>query len=233
MRDLNECREEIFRRSEERIKVRRRNRNRVMACCVPLCLIVMGYIAIMFTTQSVSEKDAGYVLDKPSQHASDNTQDVNSNTDTSRKDDELTTSDIYSFSLTWGCYGISSYDSKTGRLVKTTDATNPEEYVTDLQLSAKEYEQICELIRGLDVTSYPDEYNPHEDGPESSPSMTLILTVQTETFEKTIRAKDIALTFEADNEKGRAFLNVCEAIRDILIATDEWKSLPDYEFLYE
>ncbi len=30
----------------------------------------------------------------------------------------------FSFSLTWGCYGISSYDSRTGKLVKTTDATH-------------------------------------------------------------------------------------------------------------
>ena len=26
----------------------------------------------------------------------------------------------YSFSLTWGVYGVSSYDSSTGKLVKTT-----------------------------------------------------------------------------------------------------------------
>ena len=31
----------------------------------------------------------------------------------------------YSFSLTWNTYGISSYDSKTGTLIKTSDATNP------------------------------------------------------------------------------------------------------------
>lgn len=39
MRELNECTAEVFRRSEKRIKARRRNRNRVLAVCIPVCLI--------------------------------------------------------------------------------------------------------------------------------------------------------------------------------------------------
>ena len=38
--------------------------------------------------------------------------------------------DNFEFSFTWGCYGISSYDSETGLLVKTSDATKPELYQT-------------------------------------------------------------------------------------------------------
>ena len=40
MRDLNECTEEVFRRSEKKIKERRKKRNRILALCIPLCLIV-------------------------------------------------------------------------------------------------------------------------------------------------------------------------------------------------
>ena len=36
----------------------------------------------------------------------------------------------FSFSLTWGTFGISSYDSATGKLVKTKDAPTPEAYIT-------------------------------------------------------------------------------------------------------
>ncbi len=36
----------------------------------------------------------------------------------------------FSFSLTWGCYGVSSYDSKIGVLLNTTDATRPDDYIT-------------------------------------------------------------------------------------------------------
>lgn len=40
MRDLNECQAEVFRRSEQRIKARKRNRTRIMAVCIPLILVV-------------------------------------------------------------------------------------------------------------------------------------------------------------------------------------------------
>ena len=39
MRELNECTAEVFRRGEKRIKERRRTRNRVLAVCIPVCLI--------------------------------------------------------------------------------------------------------------------------------------------------------------------------------------------------
>ena len=40
MRDLNEYKAEIFRRSEEKIQERKRNRNRTLTFCVPLCLVL-------------------------------------------------------------------------------------------------------------------------------------------------------------------------------------------------
>lgn len=40
MRNFDERKAEIFRRSENRIKERKRNRNRILALCIPLCLIV-------------------------------------------------------------------------------------------------------------------------------------------------------------------------------------------------
>ena len=39
MRDLNECTAEVFRRGEQRIRERRRKRSRVLALCIPVCLI--------------------------------------------------------------------------------------------------------------------------------------------------------------------------------------------------
>ncbi len=40
MRELSECKAEIFHRSEEKIKKIRRKRKRIIALCVPLCLVV-------------------------------------------------------------------------------------------------------------------------------------------------------------------------------------------------
>ena len=42
MRNLEDCKTEVFRRSEERIKERKRKRNRVLACCIPLCLLLVA-----------------------------------------------------------------------------------------------------------------------------------------------------------------------------------------------
>lgn len=141
--------------------------------------------------------------------------------------------DHFTFTLTWGCYGVSSYDSKTGKLVKTTDAMNPKDYVTTYRLTVEQRRQIYALIEDLQVTGYPDTYDPHDGGLMSAPSMTLILSVRTDTLQKTIRAADIALTYEADNKKGRKFLTVCKAISDLLTETEEWKALPEYEFFYD
>ena len=141
--------------------------------------------------------------------------------------------DTFSFSLTWNCYGISSYDSATGRLIKTTDTTHPEDYITQYHLTDAQKQRIYDLLLNLNVMAYPDLYNPHKNGLASEPSMTLILSVRTDRGEKTIAAREIALTYEADNPAGQRFLQVCKEIRDILVETDAWKALPEYEFFYD
>ena len=138
----------------------------------------------------------------------------------------------YSFSLTWNTYGISSYDSRTGTLIKTSDATNPKDYTTNLKLTEQQYSAIWKLIKGLDIESYPDEYNPHGDG-VSTPYMTLILSVKADGIDKIITVKETMLSYEANNKKGQKFLDTCKGIRDILTATEEWKALPEYEFFYD
>lgn len=137
----------------------------------------------------------------------------------------------FSFSLTWNCYGVSSYDSKTGKLVKTTDAPNPEDYVTTYTLTSEDQAFFQTLINTLDVDSYPDVYDPKNGS--SRPSMTLILTVRAGDTVKTIAAEDIGLSYKSDDPKGQAFLFTCESIIDRLTATEEWKALPDYAVYYE
>lgn len=136
----------------------------------------------------------------------------------------------FSFALTWGVYGISSYDSRTGKLVKTKDATNPSDYVTYVNLSDEVMELVYKKIRALDVESYPDEYYPTLG---SEPSAELILTVRKGDNVKTITAKDISLSYTSPSVKGKRFIDTCLDISDILTATEEWKALPDYEFYYD
>ncbi len=144
---------------------------------------------------------------------------------------QTTVPEDFSFALTWNCYGVSSYDSQTGKLVKTTDATNPDDYVTKYQLTDEDKENIYNLLESLDVNSFPDVYTPNNG--MSKPSMTLVLTVRINGTVKTITAENIAFSFVSEDEKGQQFLSVCEAISNRLTATEEWKALPDYEVLYE
>ena len=49
MRNLEECRAEIFRLGEEKIKQRRKKRLRIVAACVPLCLCVVACAGLLIT----------------------------------------------------------------------------------------------------------------------------------------------------------------------------------------
>jgi hypothetical protein len=137
----------------------------------------------------------------------------------------------FSFSLTWGTFGISSYDSKTGKLVKTKDAPAPEDYITTHILTAQEKIEIFKILQTLEMDSYPDEYNPTE-GIGSDPYQELILSAQLDRITKTITAEQVALS-DATSEKGQKFMDACDAIEDILENTEEWKALPDYPYLYD
>jgi len=143
----------------------------------------------------------------------------------------------FSFSLVWGTYGISSYDSRTGKLVKTSDATDPSKYTTTLSLDKETVNGIYSLLVSLDLESYPSVYDPMNDPDSetqvaSSPSQTIKLTVRSEELNKTVSCEGIAFAAGYD-EKARDFLSAVAEIRDILTSTDEWKALPDYEFYYE
>ena len=49
MRNLEECRAEIFRLGEEKIKQRRKKRSRIIAACIPVCLCVVACAGLHIT----------------------------------------------------------------------------------------------------------------------------------------------------------------------------------------
>ena len=138
----------------------------------------------------------------------------------------------FSFKLTWNTFGVSSYDSKTGELIKTSDATHPEDYITKYFFTEEQLDEVYELIKNLDMESYPEEYDPFK-GEMSTPSQTLILEVCIDGEEMIIRAEDISLSGNAGNKKGQRFLDTCETISRMLMDSEEWEALPEYEFFYE
>ena len=50
MREINECTAEVFSRSEKRIKARKRKRKRILAVCIPFCLVVTALSAVLLPT---------------------------------------------------------------------------------------------------------------------------------------------------------------------------------------
>ena len=231
MRTFEERKAEIFLRSENRIKQRRKNRRRILSVCIPLCVILIVGSAALPRLIPVGDD---HVEQENSFEIKDESGDGFDYGDEDGFDgiEAAPESDSFSFSLTWGCYGISSYDSTTGRLVKTSDATHPEDYVTTYYLTDEQKQEIYNLIIGLDIEKYPDEYNPHKNA-VSTPYMTLILSVKANGIEKTVTVPETVLSYDANNRKGQKFLDVCKAIEDILTTTQEWKVLPEYEFFYD
>ncbi|MBQ7172410.1 MAG: hypothetical protein IJR89_09065 [Clostridia bacterium] len=145
----------------------------------------------------------------------------------------------YTFSFRWNVCGISSYDSESGLLVKTTDATNPSRYRTTHILTAAEREEIGALLASLDLSAYPAEYDPF-NAPDAelrqmtSPDQTIVLSFVTPSFSKTVSCPNVCLGMKGGyDEAAQRFLNVCGRLEEILTSTEEWKSLPDYEFLYD
>ena len=136
----------------------------------------------------------------------------------------------FDFSLNWGIFGHSSYDSKTGRLIKTDDVSNVEDFTTTYFLTPQEKLTIYKTVRELEITSYPEAYNPTE-GIGSDPYQTLILGAKIGNITKTITANEVALD-KATSEKGQRFMDACDTISGILENTEEWKALPDYPYLY-
>ena len=147
----------------------------------------------------------------------------------------------FAFRFTWGCYGVSSYDSESERLVKTSDSTHPEDYVTSLGLDGQQRRRAWLLLSQLDWAGYPAEYDPY-NAPDSDsrvasePSQDLVLWFRAQGEEHSVSCRGICLEgggIQGYDAKARTFLQVCDRLTELLTGTPEWQALPDYEFYYE
>lgn len=211
LRDLDECKAEVLRRSGQQIRRRRRMRMAVLAAFLPLCIVTAAVVAVLPRQTNGGEKPAKNTYGSGTVNGGG--------------------TEAFSFALTWD-RGECSYDSRTGLLIRDANAADPARCRTTCFLPPEELEEIRALLEALDAAAYPDSYDPHGGGTAAKPPMTLILTVRTGQEEKTIAARGIADTFTADNERGQRFLQTCRQIIDILTATAEWKTLPEAEVLY-
>lgn len=162
-----------------------------------------------------------------------------------REKNRIEVPEDFTISFTWGTFGVSTYDSDTGKLIKktkyieNTEGHTLADYTTEYHLSDTEKEDLFRLITDMDFGSYPDEYNPYE-GKYSSPSVTIIIRVKYKGFDKTISCVDIVEPlglwfnehFSPDQlpEKAKKFLRLYNVLYDMLVNSEEWKALPEPEF---
>lgn len=138
----------------------------------------------------------------------------------------------FSFSLVYGIAGDLTYDSESGELVKQRVATRVEDYTTTFFFTDEQKQRVYDLIVAMNPASYPDEYNPIDERIGSEPSYEIVLTVTYNGVTKRITCHNIAIGAAPKDEQGEKFLAVLDAILEILVASDEWQALPEYEFLY-
>ena len=147
----------------------------------------------------------------------------------------------FSFSITWGTYGISSYDSRSGKLVKTNDATDVSKYTTYVKMSKSELQTVYRcLFSEIDITKYPESYDPF-NAPDaetrlmSEPNQTIIISVTANGSTKIVKCEKIAhagLDYCYCDE-AKAFLTAERKIVDLITSFPEWEAFPDYEFFYD
>ena len=65
MRELNECKAEIFRRSEERIKHRKAVRSRILTACIPLCVILTFWSVFILPAMMPAGKEGAQENNNP------------------------------------------------------------------------------------------------------------------------------------------------------------------------
>ena len=147
--------------------------------------------------------------------------------------------DDFAFSIVWGTYGISSYDSKTGKLVKTKDATDVSKYTSTVQLTEEQMKEVYRiLLSDIDLFKYPDSYDPF-NAPDaeirvaSEPNQTIIISVTANGRTKTVTCSAVAYGSSGYCKEARAFMKAENKIVELLTSLPEWAAFPQYEFFYE
>ena len=132
----------------------------------------------------------------------------------------------FTFSVGWGVTGC-YYNSVTGELRKAWG----EEYTTTCIMSENELEAVYNIIREMKIDNFEEKFAPN-DIQGADPWMTVSLSVHTGNFDKTVIAEKIGPSFGGGiTYRGKKYLETVNAIVDIIVATEEWKSLPEWDYI--
>ena len=144
----------------------------------------------------------------------------------------VTQEDFY-FVLTWGVPKDSSYDSRSGTLIKTkyVRERQPEEYIATYQYP--NINEIYEMAKSINVYSYEDNYYPYEGSSmATNPSVDYVFEINN----KTITSEDCPMMSgipDSVTKRGKQYLTLLFTIMNTLTNSEEWKAMPDPEILYK
>lgn len=145
----------------------------------------------------------------------------------------------FGFAIGWGIYSDSTYDSRTGKLVKSGIQPDIADYTTTLVLSGEQLAAVKEILDRLDLASYPAEFTPYDDVDRTGMEMSIpyeTIKIVMYDGEKTLYAccDEIALSDKnVYSEKTEAFFKAAGEIAGIICSTPEWQSLPELVNFYE
>ena len=141
-------------------------------------------------------------------------------------------SEDFYFVLTWGVQKDSSYDSRSGTLIKTkyVRERQPEEYIATYQYP--NINEIYEMAKSINVYSYADDYYPYEGSSiATNPSVDYVFEINN----KTITSEDCPMMStipDSVTKRGKQYLTLLFTIMNTLTNSEEWKAMPDPEILY-
>lgn len=153
--------------------------------------------------------------------------------------DHMELPEDFAFSIVWGTYGNSSYDSNTGMLVKTKHATDVSKYTCIVQLAEDQKAEVYRvLFSDIDLFKYPDSYDPFNAPDAKSkimtePSQTIIISVTANGRTKTVTCSNVAYGSSGYCKEARAFMSAENKIVELITSLPEWAEFPEYEFFYE
>lgn len=144
----------------------------------------------------------------------------------------------FAFSITWGTLGASSYDSKTGELIKTSHSVNTDKYTAHVIMTDAQLKSVYDsLFSDIDITQYPDTYYPCNDPDSemrmrSSPSETIIISVTANGRTKTVECHDlVSMSPEYGYcDEAKAFLTSINNIVSLITGLPEWEAIPEPDF---
>ncbi len=146
--------------------------------------------------------------------------------------------DDFSFSIIWGCYGDCSYDSESGKLVKSYASGNGglegDDYTAFVKLSEEDLRTAYRLLFcDIDITEYPDSYDPFNPPGEtalvSMPHERLSITVRANGETKTVTCEQLSFGNIDDcySAEARDFYTSKVKLVGLIKSLPEWKELPE------